>query len=124
METMSLANQRQVIINYILWLMISSSNFFFEKLAWLQVYVELRKFAFKNNIFGLRKFSVSKIFYPWILIWKMDVRTNFRIITKNSAAEPEKGLNVLVRAFLKEQKGGANGTRTHAIQFLDYSRAY
>ena len=32
----------------------------------------------------------------------MDVRTNFRIITKNSAAEPEIGLNVLVTAFLKE----------------------
>ena len=32
----------------------------------------------------------------------MDVRTNFRIITKNSAAELEIGLNVLVRAFLEE----------------------
>ena len=32
----------------------------------------------------------------------MDVRTNFGIITKNSAAEPGIGLNVSVRAFLKE----------------------
>ena len=29
----------------------------------------------------------------------MDVRINFKIITKNSSADPEIGLHVLVRAF-------------------------
>ena len=36
---------------------------------------------------------------------KMDVRMASRIITKNSAADPEIGINVLVRAFLKEKRG-------------------
>ena len=40
------------------------------------------------------------------------MRTNFRIIKKNSAADPEIGLNVLVRAFLEEKRdwhiGGSN----------------
>ena len=35
----------------------------------------------------------------------MVARMNFRIITKNSAADPEIGLNVLVRAFLKKERG-------------------
>ena len=34
----------------------------------------------------------------------MVARMNFRIITKNSAADPEIGLYVLVRAFFEELK--------------------
>ena len=35
---------------------------------------------------------------------KINKRIYFKIITKNSAADPEIGLNVLVRAFLKEKR--------------------
>ena len=55
-------------------------------------YVEKRKSAFKNNICDIKKFSVSR---------KMDTRMASRIITKDSAADPEIELYVLVRGLLE-----------------------
>ena len=55
--------------------------------------------------------------------------SNFRIITKNSAADPEIGLDVFVRAFLKEEEGclevGSNQCRpslsSHGTNFKKFN---
>ena len=53
----------------------------------------------------------------------MGVRMDFRIITKNSAADPEIKLYVLVRAFLEEEKSVASGARTHAVRSLGLKKS-
>ena len=46
------------------------------------MYVGLWKSGFENKIF-----LVSRNFFSWVLIWKMGVKMNLRIITKNCAAD-------------------------------------
>ena len=67
-------------------------------LAWLQESVNLWKWVFKNDIFGVKKSDfeneillVSKNFSAWILITKMGVKMTLRIITKNHDVDTEKG---------------------------------
>ena len=58
---------------------------------------------FRCQNFFLQKFWFEK--YVW---------TNFRIITKNSVADPAIGFNVVVRAFLKEKRDVSRRVRTQA----------
>ena len=85
--------------------MIYSSKFYFEKngmiarVGWI-IKIGLEKCYFWfQEILGVKNFFLQE-FWLEKYVW-----TNFRIITKNSAADPEIGLNVLVRAFLKEKRG-------------------
>ena len=55
------------------------------------------------------KFRCQEIFHL-----TKDVRMDFMIITKNSSADPEIRLYVLVRAFLEEKRSITSGARTHA----------
>ena len=58
-----------------------------------------------------RNFRSQEIF----LFEKMDVIMASRLITKNSAADPEIGFNVLVRTFL-EKKGVHDWARAYAAR--------
>ena len=58
-----------------------SPVFIFKELAWLRESVDLWKWVFKNDIIGVKKI------FPWIPIWKMDMKISFMIITKNHAAD-------------------------------------
>ena len=58
----------------------SLSKFLFQKICWF-----LKNRGSKIIFFG------AKEFLTWTLISKMAVKINLRIITKNHAADPEKG---------------------------------
>ena len=61
-------------------------SFSFSKIAtcYWNVYIDLWKSTFKNDIFGVNEF------FPWIFISKMGVK--MKSITKNHVADPELGL--------------------------------
>ena len=47
--------------------------------------------TYKNRPSEMKLFWCQEVFFSEILILKMDVKMNLRIITKNHAADPEKG---------------------------------
>ena len=97
--------------------MIYSSKFFFEKCHDCNCRLNYKNrpsndissmiFLLSGN-FRCQNFFLQKFWFE-NYVW-----TNFRIITKNSVADPAIGFNVVVRAFLKEKRDVSRRVRTQA----------